>query len=356
MLLSVNLLLHVINCLLVHRWLGRLTPALLFAVHPLCAEPVNYVFARSTLLAAAFILLTLLDWRQRPWRSVAWLALALASKEDALAVPLVMVVFDWTLIAAPGLRWYNRLSRPLVAMMLLCGAAGAWSLWAAAATPGSGAGPQAGVALFDYWRLQGTVLARYLWTFAVPWGLTLDPALPAGWAWAGWMAVAAVAALGRNRYVWVALILLAPAAVVPLADPSADRRMYLSVAALAAALPARAAWLVPILAALSIRQTSIWRTEESLWRYVAAQAPGALRPQLQLSRAVSPAECRALLEPLTARWPEDARIHTELGRCALEEGDAARALAHFGRALALKPNDPAALHNRETAIRALTAR
>ena len=61
----VNLLLHAVNTWLVWRIAMRMLPsqgawiaAALFALHPLQSEPVNYVFARSTLLMTTFCLLT----------------------------------------------------------------------------------------------------------------------------------------------------------------------------------------------------------------------------------------------------------------------------------------------------------
>lgn len=344
--LAVNLGLHVANAILVFILLGRMAPALLFAVHPLCAEPVNYVFARPTLLAAIFSLGVFLAWKHdRRWLALGLLGLALAAKEDALAVPLVLLLFD------------RKLSKPLVAMLALCAVSGVWSVYAVATTPGSGAGAQSGVAPLDYFLSQGAVIWRYLRTFVVPWGLTLDPTIDTRLGWLGWIALAGLAAVWRSRYVWVAILLMLPSSsIVPLADMAADRRMYLSVAALAAALPPLSVWIVPVLAVLSVRQTQFWRTEESLWRYVVAESPDRLRPKIQLSRAVPPQECRTILEPTEKRWPEDPRIPSELGRCALQKGDAATALRHFGRALALSPNDPAAIENRDAALRVLTGK
>jgi len=346
MFLAVNVALHAANAALAFKLLDRLAPALIFAVHPLCAEPVNYVFARPTLLAALFSLACGLDWKgNRRWRAMVWLALALASKEDALAVPLVVLLFE------------RRLSKPLAAMFALCAAAGAWSLHAAASIAGSGAGAQAGLGPFEYFQAQGAVVCTYLLKVVAPYGLALDRPVHANWGWIGWAIVFGAAAIWRNRYFVAALILLAPSSsFIPLADLAADRRMYLSVVALAAALPAWTAWSVPVLAAMSIAQTQVWRTEETLWRHVVHWSGGKLRPTIQLSRAVSPQECLTILEPVEKKWPDEASVPAEMGRCALQTGDAARALRHFGRALALDPNNESAKANRDVAIRALTER
>lgn len=71
--LLTNLLTH-IGCALAVWWVcgllganshGALVAGLLFAVHPVCAEPVNYVSARSESLAVMFGLLGIGMWLRR---------------------------------------------------------------------------------------------------------------------------------------------------------------------------------------------------------------------------------------------------------------------------------------------------
>jgi tetratricopeptide (TPR) repeat protein len=107
------------------------------------------------------------------------------------------------------------------------------------------------------------------------------------------------------------------------------------------------------LGAVCAKQVGHWQTEESLWRHVTTESPRQLRPQIQLARAVEPGECLRLLEPWEQRLPDEYAIPAEMGRCALQMGDAPRALRHFGRALALRPNDVAAKQNRDAALKAL---
>src|SRR5262245_52420002 len=81
---AVNLALHLAAVWLAFDCLRRLLPqpaaviaALLFAVHPLQGETVNYIWARSTLLMTVFCLLSLWDWvGDRHWRAVLWFAFA----------------------------------------------------------------------------------------------------------------------------------------------------------------------------------------------------------------------------------------------------------------------------------------
>jgi len=100
----VNLLLHAAVTLLLYWVLRKLlegvhqgasvawAAALLFAVHPIHSEAVASVVGRSELLAAGFLLAAwLLHLQDRPVFALACFALALLSKESAVAfVPLVL--------------------------------------------------------------------------------------------------------------------------------------------------------------------------------------------------------------------------------------------------------------------------
>ena len=74
-----NLLLHLGAVLLLYECLRRLLPeraalvaAALFALHPVQAEAVNYVWARSILLATVFCLLSLRAWLRRAAVDARW--------------------------------------------------------------------------------------------------------------------------------------------------------------------------------------------------------------------------------------------------------------------------------------------
>ena len=97
---ALNLLLHLGAVLLAYECLRRLLPeraalvaAALFAVHPLQAEAVDYVWGRSIVLAALLCFAALLCWiTGRPWAAVAWFAAALLAKEECAAFPLVLAM------------------------------------------------------------------------------------------------------------------------------------------------------------------------------------------------------------------------------------------------------------------------
>jgi tetratricopeptide (TPR) repeat protein len=366
-----NLLLHLGAVLLAYECLRRLLPeraalvaAALFAVHPLQAEAVNYVWGRSIVLAALLCFAALLCWiTGRPWAAVAWFAAALLAKEECAAFPLVLAMLP-----------ERPRGRSQIAVMLgLAVAAGARVIYAAAVTPGAPAGLHAGISPWNYLLAQGPVIVRYLRLLIVPYGFTVDADIhvPAVWvgvlAWAGIAGLAVI--LWRYRKhpgavgVLAGLILLIPSSsVFPAADLSADRRMYLPMLGFAAAggwllTRARTATLAAVvvvaLTGVSMGRTHVWMTEERLWREAVRRAPEKVRPKIQLSRAVPAAEALELLAQARNLAPYDPEVAAETGKILLSEGQAEGALEEFGRALALDPRDARNFNNRGVALEAL---
>jgi hypothetical protein len=361
---AVNLALHVGVVLLVWDTLRRLVSprtglaaAAVFAVHPIMTEPVAYVFARGTLLAALFSLLAIRSWIDgHHWAAVAWFTVAMLGKEECAAVPAVLL-----LLPRPR-PW-----RPLAAMFAVALALGLRVAWAAGAISGSGAGPQAGISPRVYLASQGVVILRYLRLFIIPWGFSVDSdiARPTVWgAIAAWAAVAALCAIlvwkNRAGYWFVAgLLLLAPSSsIFPAADLAADRRMYLPMAAFCAcatllldSLDRRViVGLVIALSGIAFYYTSLWRDPVKLWANAVDRAPAKLGPRLQLARAAPPDRALALLDQAQRIAPNDPAVSAEQGRVLLLLHRPAEALTAFGRALALDPNDPRAFNNRGAAL------
>ncbi len=109
-----NILLHMANVLLVYALVLKVTTgprlhltaflaALLFAVHPVHAESVDWIAGRTDLLATLFSLLSFMaylrfrhDLRRRYLCvSAACYLLGLFSKEVAFAVPLIIAAYEW---------------------------------------------------------------------------------------------------------------------------------------------------------------------------------------------------------------------------------------------------------------------
>jgi protein O-mannosyl-transferase len=345
---GLNLALHMTAVWLAFDSLSRLLPrraaviaTLLFAVHPLQGETVNYVWARSTLLMAVLCLLSLRDWtREHRWRAVAWFGLALLAKEEAVVFPLVLLLLrrDW---------------KPFAAMMALSVAAGARVLWAASTTPGSQAGAQAAYSVAEYFWTQGLVALRYLFSIVWPTALTPDPPIAPGVYWWAWLLIGVAAALSYRRSVWFiagVVLLLPSSSVFPASELSADRRMYLPMLAFAASTglllrrwKAAPVALAAILIPLSIARARVWESDRTLWTDALRKNEYSVRARLRLGTV-------PLLEEAKKLDPENPRVATELGRAYVQSGHPEQALSEFGRALALAPNSPEALSNRGVAL------
>ncbi len=99
-----NLVLHILVVLLFYAVIAALfkkerlafVAALLLALHPLAGETVNFLAGgRNTLLSACFGLLSLLFYiRNRPLAALVSFTLAIFSKEFALLLPAIFILYD----------------------------------------------------------------------------------------------------------------------------------------------------------------------------------------------------------------------------------------------------------------------
>jgi tetratricopeptide (TPR) repeat protein len=394
---ALNMALHAAAVLLLFEVLRRaaeteaLWSALIFAVHPIQAEAVDYVWARSIVLAAIFTFLAWRDWfDRREWRAVAWFGIALLAKEECAAFPLALLCFP----AALG-SWKRR--QALLAMCGLSALAAARVVYALAVTPGAPAGAHAGITPWHYFLAQGLVILRYLASLPLLYHFTIDPdvAVPAAWVGlAAWAALIAAAALAWRHSRWFAagLVLLLPSSsIFPAEDLAANRRMYLALAAfsvvamqalrwveswfVARRMPVdgttatRKVWphniltrhwgigmagpLIALLVVGSVLSTETWISDASLWREAADAAPGKVRPKIQLARSLPPEGALQILAQARQLAPNDPNVAVETGKVLLTQGNAAAALSEFGRALALDPRDARNYNNRGAALMAL---
>ena len=374
---AVNLALFGLLLALTARLYDRLVPHLaavaalaVFALHPLQTEAVAYVFARATLLAAIFVVLSWLAWTaERRWTAVGWFVLAMLSKEEAAALPVFLAGYE-LLWRRGSLR---SVAAPLGALLAAVAVFAARLLYAIERTPGAGAGAEAGaVSWWSYLLTQSRAVWLYLRLLAAPYGQNLDrdwqPSTgfdaPTALAWVALLGAVGLALRWVRRrpeiYWWLGgLILLAPtSSVLPLADLTAERRMLLPMLSfslgaglLLRRLPPRAALasLVAVgvaLGALTVRRTQVWVSSESLWRDAVEKSPNKVRPKLQLARALEDggavrlAERQELIEQARRLEPRNPLPLAELGVFHLQRGDPAEALATFEQARELAPEDP----------------
>jgi tetratricopeptide (TPR) repeat protein len=369
-----NLALHLGAVLLAYACLRRLLPeraalaaAAVFAIHPIQAEAVNYVWGRGALLGAVFCFASLLAWLNgRRWTAVAWFAGALLANEQCAAFPLVLLLGTGRACPTPtaeGATVGRFRLLPVIGMVVLGLAAVARLIYA-------GLGSHGVFAPWKYFLAQGPAVWRYLRLLAVPYGFTVDPDIQVPSVWLGvlvWAVVLAAAVrLWRSRgsgwtlWLLAGLLLLLPSSSgLPAADLYADRRMYLPMLAFAAAAglllarvrtQALAATVTAALALLSVVRTTVWTNDRWLWQEAVLRAPEKVRPKIQLSRDLPAAEALELLQRAQNEAPHDPAVRAEMGKVLLQERQVDPALIEFGQALALDPNNAEYYNNRGVAL------
>ncbi len=342
--------------------------ALLWMVHPLTSEAVDYVTQRSESLMAFFFLLTLFcairarpagtDARTRKpstresarWRmlAVASCAGGMAAKESMGVAPVVVVLYVWAFeFDSAGKAWQQRIS-------FYASLAATWVVLAALVwnAPRSTVGSTLTVGPWLYLLNQMQMIGRYLRLSIWPGALVLDYGLPRPLGVGDVLPAAAVvlslvAGTGLALARWprvgflaaVFFLTLAPtSSVIPiLSEVGAERRMYLPLAALVtlvvvggryalnrrrstATIPFAAAGITALaIAALGIR--TVARNAEyarplTLWTTVVDRFPhGRARMALatELIDAGQHAQAIAILREAVVDFPDArAALGTEL--------------------------------------------
>ncbi len=365
--------------------------ALVFAVHPLRAEPVVWISARGDVLAGLFAVAATLAYvnavgrgprsrgRRRGWyaASVLLFTISLLAKPSTLTLPLAWLVLDACPLGRLGIepgsrsRWTVLLDKvPHVV------AAGGIALLAIAAKthtatmlpPSSrSAVAAAGQAFYS--------AVFYLRATLLPTGIAplyerpprldaLAGAFAASAATAAGITVAVVALRRRAPgalAAWLAyLLLLAPVSgLVPYGSQLvAARYSYvtgLPWALLAgAAVPAlvgrcgrRLAWtmvtaLLAALAALSWWQARMWQDSATLWTYALEMAPDSVAVRVRLGflaeRRGDLATASTWFREALARWPGARLDDAGLGELLEQEGHYVAAARHYREALAHEPD------------------
>lgn len=352
----VNVGLHLACCLVLWQILlslGRrpnvaLAGALLFALHPLATEPVNYISSRSESLAGLFVLGAFwLHLRARGaedgrWRAGSVLAFALGvlTKSIAITTPVLLLASDawrgsWRQALQPTTRRGGLLQKgwwPYAAVglgyLVIVGAHVSRAVVSDAVR-----GP------WEQLATQAKAVPYYAHLLTFPVGLNVHHQFFEGAT--ALVLVASLAAVASLLYVglrgarditfglfWMLVILL-PTLVVPLHVLVNDHRLYLPLAGLVIALtspalrPRRSSltavmlFVLPVLAVTTHQRNEVWRTEYTLWSDAAAKSPSPLVPV--------------------------AYVH--LGNYAKDAGRLPEAEGHFRRALEISPDHVAARNN-----------
>ena len=380
---------------------------LLFAIHPLRAEPVAWVSARGSILGGLLLVLTTLAYvkavdrpagsrARRGWltASVGLFGLALLSRLTSVMLPMVLAVLDVyplrRLGGGPG-RWLGPEARsvwrekvPFLGVAL----AGVPVAFLARRLSGGLTVSQALSQLADGVAVSGYGLLFYLRKTLVPRGLSPLYERPAElnpWDWPLVVSVLGVAIItgllvavrrrwpaGLTAWVCYVALLLPTLGLVPFGlQLVADRYSYAGCLGWTWLIGAGwamwwGAWrsrrvgtpvwitsqglLVALLAGfgvLSHQQVQIWRDSKTLWTHTVAVEPRAGAAHAALG-AVLESEGRLQraahhYHEAARLWPHDGERYADLGRVLLEQGKPLDAAASLREALRRMP-DSAALH------------
>ena len=327
--------------------------ALLWMVHPLQTEVVDYLTERTESVMALFFLLTLyasIRAREKTsWQAVAVVtcALGMASKESMVTAPVVIVLYDRIFLFASvrdtvRARW-----------KLYAGLAATWALLVALLWPGprsSSAGFSAGVSSWTYLLNQSVMIARYLrltvWPtslvvdYGMPQPLTLVDVAPYAALIVALVALTIAALVYRPKLgflgAWFFITLAPASSIVPVATwVGAERRMYLPVAALIVlAVLAAARVRVPtrvriaalvataaVLVTLTVRRTEEYQSPLVLARTVLDRYPHARAHSWYGSLLIDAGQHDEGLRHLRLAVGGDSRAHYALGVTLIRDGN-----------------------------------
>ena len=376
----VSLALH-LACVLLLGALGRqllddywasLFAAALFAVHPICSEPVNYISSRSEILASFFFLLGFCAYLQSGLRlRWLWVGLAFAagllSKSIIVVFPAVLLVYEMLVnrrwpVADKGL--YALLFGIAVSYVLMV-----WSFLSKAAIG-------APVRPYDQqlWT-QVKAVVFYLKLLVWPTPLSVDHQFLLSDSF--FDPFAASATLFLLSLLWLAfyhrrqhplplfallwfLIALMPASLVPLNVLVNEHRLYLPSAAFALVIAygglnlrrkVPPGWLVGcglvlmgVASWVTFERNKIWQDEYALWGDAAGKAPLMARPFIYLGdahmRDGRVAEAVAAFVHVVRRDPGYTPAYVKLGKLYQSQSRDALAADILEKGLGVDRADP----------------
>lgn len=370
-----NLVLHLACVLIVYAIMRALAiapllamlTAMLYAVHPLHAEPVSWISARKDVLSGVFSLsavwMYLLHRKQqdlsgaclRVWKHrgllllvFVFLFLALCSKPSSVVVPLLMIVAYGFLqgdekLAPNPVPLFGREALSLWPCLLLAGLAAA----IAVSLQHSGSHGQAiqHQSVFDRLLYLPALVGFYGWRTIFPWGLVFDYPVPRGSALIGFYALGILMMVGvllawRWRRLlpgvalaglWFFICLLPVMGFFYVGTSfSSDRYLYLALVGPAIGLArlvesrkagqkkacmAVLALLTGLFVILAHQQVAVWKNDAALFGHAVVHEPESLSAQ------------------------------TNMASYYRTTGDESRALHHYQKALAVAPYDHIANYN-----------
>ena len=363
-----NLALHILVALVFYRALAALfkreelafAAALVFALHPITAETVNFhAGGRNTLLSAFFALLSLLYYAKgRRTAALACFIPAIFSKEFALLMPAVFLLYDLT-VNREKPRWLSYLPYPLVT-------AGYLALRSHSVASNGNLLKAANFA-DNFWIVPQTIVG-YLKLMLYPFGVQTMYDVNNQVTWTSFiinviLALIGIALVFRKRReilfsVFMFLLFLLPVTnILPLGTAMmADRYAYFALFGFALALAycallikkefaiAVVAVVCVVFAAVNVQRNAYWKDDVSLFTQVIKDAPLMCVGYQNLGYAYyNQDDFQAAGKYLALAHDKKDLSPKILGSNALTLLELERpdlALSALGKAIALAPDDP----------------
>ena len=338
--------------------------AAIWAVHPLQTQAVTYVYQRIESMAGMFCLVSLFCFASaafggwsRPWLAgcVAAAAGAMASKETAVVLPLLIVSYDlffvadsprdirgrWRLYAALAATWL------ILGLHLLLERAKYQELQERTHSPLAYAATQPGVIL-HYLRLAFWPVGQSL---DYDWPIARSPAaiLPPLAAILLLLAATAFGSRRRQPWAWLGLaffLALAPtSSIMPVEAAANEHRMYLPLAAVVAGVVLGAATLLAGREEAGGSGMDDAGTDDDqrrlAWPWIggliAAAVIGSLIVQSQRRNALY-ADREAIWDDVLSHDPTNHRAHCSFAGIHDERGDMEKAIEHAELAVRKRPD------------------
>lgn len=368
-------------------WIAGAT-ALLWLLHPIQSEAVDYVIQRTELIVSACYLATLYA-AARAWNSTRprwWLVasliacvLGMGSKEVMISAPFMVLLYDrafrvnsWRSLLAPGAR------RTFYVLLMLSAGIVLFTVFNRARH--TTVGFNLGITWYEYLYTQAWAVTHYLRLIAWPNALNFDYGELAIRGWRGVpgmlllssAGIATLYAWSKPKWMWLGFLgawffmLLAPSSsVVPIkTEVAAERRIYLASAAVfvlvvVAAFQFRSRFLwwaraeratlvavALLLAVATYMRGHTYLNTESLYRDVMAKAPDNPRGYAGVGMLLlvqGPerfAEAQTLLERAVALDSTYVGGWQALGLVAVMREQWGPAKVAYDHALRLQPNNP----------------
>ena len=352
------------------KWVGFWV-GVLFAVHPIQTQAVNYISSRSVSLSAAGVLLAMCGVAygyRRVW-SVASYAFALLTKSTAIVLLPLLLVYRRTHISSTKSILFH-LPFWSVTVLYLC------VIWTNDFLPKSLA--QEVRPWGAQWATQTKALVYYAKLLMVPIGQSVehafaesvgfgDPAVIAALIMLGSIGLLACSSLKARQpaalgAAWF-ITCMAPTFLVPLNVLVSEHRLYLATVGVLLAVVGtvwlcatrhRTRLLIPGLillglwSVLSVQRNTTWVDEYTLWSDAARKAPRMFRAQnnlglAQINRGQSTSAVETLRRAVSLN-PTYGKTWSNLGLALEEIGDLDGAESAFRKAVELQPY-LAGMHN-----------